>query len=82
KFYSWWQEQGISWEQKIRYQMMKYRSISYDLELDNQQIKIWRSYFNANKLIIDYLEKNASVSQELQQQIEEQLFLAIADNNP
>lgn len=82
KFYYWWQEQGVNWEQKIRANMIKYRNIGYDLELDNEQREIWRSYFNVNKLIIDFIEKNGSVSQELQQEIEEQLFLAIADNNP
>ncbi|UKO98720.1 NACHT domain-containing protein [Nostoc sp. UHCC 0870] len=79
KFYAWWQNNSIIWEQEIRRSFIKYRNIGYDWELDNREIKLLQAYFNANKLIIDCLERNVNINQELKQQIEDNLFLAIAD---
>ncbi|MBD2361922.1 NACHT domain-containing NTPase [Anabaena minutissima FACHB-250] len=79
KFYFWWQKNSIFWKQALRQNFIKYRNIGYDWELNNQEIKLLQAYFNANKLIIDCLEKSVSINQELKQQIEDELFLAIAD---
>ncbi|MEA5567550.1 NACHT domain-containing NTPase [Anabaena sp. UHCC 0399] len=79
KFYFWWQKNSIFWEQAVRRNFIKYRNIGYDWDLNNQEIKLLQAYFNANKLITDCLERSVSINQELKQQIEDELFLAIAD---
>ncbi|HIK07356.1 MAG TPA: NACHT domain-containing NTPase [Trichormus sp. M33_DOE_039] len=82
KFYSWWQINGITWEKELRHYLIKYRNIGYNWHWSKEQLELLKKYFNANKLIADFLQKNVNIRQELKQQIEDKLFLAIADTKP
>ncbi|MBD2211212.1 hypothetical protein H6G27_15135 [Nostoc linckia FACHB-104] len=75
----WWQNQGKSWTEQLRSVMIKYHNIGHDWHLNEEQKKLLKQYYDANKLLIEYLNSDCYVSREVRQHIENTLILPITD---
>jgi superfamily II DNA helicase RecQ len=58
--------------------MISYRNIGHDWHFSYQQMKGLRQYYDANKLLVDCLNRAAHVTPEVREEIEETLLLPIA----
>ncbi|QSJ14473.1 NACHT domain-containing NTPase [Nostoc sp. UHCC 0702] len=79
KFRLWWQVNGKVWGDKLRTLFIKCRNIGYDWQFNKQQIQLLQQYYDANKLLVDCLNKTASLTPLVRQEIEGTMLLAIAD---
>jgi hypothetical protein len=74
----WWQANGQAWLMQLREVMISYRNIGHDWHFSYQQMKGLRQYYDANKLLVDCLNRAAHVTPEVREEIEETLLLPIA----
>lgn len=58
--------------------MIKYRDIGHDWQFSEPQKELLKQYYDANKLLVDCMN-NSEASPEVRQEIEDSLFLPIAD---
>ncbi|RCJ41299.1 histidine kinase [Nostoc minutum NIES-26] len=79
QFRCWWQANGKVWGEKLRSLLIKHRNIGHDWQFNQQQIELLQQYYEANKLLVDCLNRSANVTPLARQEIEEALLLAIAD---
>lgn len=59
--------------------MIEYRNIGYKFELSEQQKAALRQYYDANLMLLDCLNSSHEVSNKVRIEIEESLFLPIAE---
>jgi predicted NACHT family NTPase len=79
KFRLWRQENGSAWIEKLRAVMIENCNIGHQWEFSEQQKEQLRQYYNANKLLANCLNSECYISREGRQEIEETLFLPIAE---
>ncbi|WP_442945222.1 NACHT C-terminal helical domain 2-containing protein [Nostoc sp.] len=59
---------------------MTYRNVRHSLDyLKNEQWELLKQYYDANKLLIDCLNRACTVSDTVRQEIEDTLFLPLAE---
>ena len=75
----WWQVKGKTWIRRLRAVMIQDRNIGHDWQLSDQQKKVLRQYYDANKLLVDCLNTSSNVTPAVRSQIEETLLLPIAE---
>ncbi len=75
----WWQLNGNTWREQLRYLMIKYRNIGHDWQLSQQQKDMFRQYYYANKLLVDCLNSSPNVTPAVRQEIEDTLLLPLTD---
>ena len=75
----WWNENGKKWLEQLRTLMIEYRNIGYKFELSEQQKAALRQYYDANLMLLDCLNSSHEVSNKVRIEIEESLFLPIAE---
>jgi hypothetical protein len=78
-FKQWWQANGQAWLMQLREVMISYRNIGHDWHFSYQQMKGLRQYYDANKLLVDCLNRAAHVTPAVREEIEETLLLPIAE---
>ncbi|MBE9006595.1 NACHT domain-containing NTPase [Fortiea sp. LEGE XX443] len=78
KIRKWWTEQGKFWIEKFREVLIKYRNICHDWQFNKQQIDLLQQYYNVNKLLINCLNNSTNITPVIQEEIKEELLLAIA----
>jgi dsRNA-specific ribonuclease len=69
KFEDWRQDKGQDWVEEIK------DAIGHDLQFSEQQKELLKQYYNANKLLMDYINKASNVAPEVREEILETLFL-------
>ena len=69
----------LKWREQLRPVLVKYRNIGHDWQFTDKQKKLFKQYYDANKLLVDCLNSNCYVSREVRQQIEDTLLLPIAE---
>ncbi|MEQ9551090.1 MAG: NACHT domain-containing protein [Coleofasciculus sp. G3-WIS-01] len=79
QFKQWWQTHGISWTEQLSAAIIKYRQIGYPWQLNSQQNKLLKHYYDANRLLVDCLNSDCYVSREVRQEIEDTLLLPMAE---
>lgn len=79
KFIQWWQSNGMAWTEQLRSVMIDRRQIGYDWQLDEKQREKLRQYCCANQLLLDCLKSDCYITRSLRSQIEETLFLPVAE---
>jgi len=79
KFAKWWQAKGLEWSKKLRSLIVHHRKGSQDWEFSENQLKILRTYHDANKLLIECLNNAEYVSPLVKNQIESNLLLSRSD---
>jgi hypothetical protein len=79
RFQQWWQANGQAWLMQLREVMISYRNIGHDWHFNYQQMKGLRQYYNANKLLVDCLKRDAHVTPAVREEIEETLLLPSAE---
>ncbi|WP_174710238.1 hypothetical protein [Nostoc sp. TCL240-02] len=65
------------WLEKLRSLMIKNRNIGHKWQFNNVQKELLRQYYDANKLLVDCLNSDCSISPEVRHEIEDTLFLPI-----
>jgi predicted NACHT family NTPase len=75
----WWQLNGNTWREQLRYLMIKYRNIGHDWQLSQHQKEVLSQYYEANKLLVDCLNSSSNVTPAVREEIEDTLLLPIAE---
>ncbi|MEG5025892.1 NACHT domain-containing NTPase [Microcoleus sp. AT8-B1] len=78
-FAKWWQDNGQSWDKRLRQMMILYRDVRRVWQFSEQQKSLLRKYYDANKLLVYCLNSASNVSPAVRQEIEETLLLPIAN---
>ncbi|MEK0182792.1 NACHT domain-containing protein [Microcoleus anatoxicus] len=71
-----WKSHRFIWIKQLRNMMIKYRNIGHDWQFNNEQIKLLKQYYEANKLLWECLAIS-NVSVEVRSHIEYNLFLPV-----
>lgn len=74
-FAKWWQAKGLDWSKKLRNLIVQYRKSSQEWQFSENQLKVLRTYHDANKLLIECLNNAEYVSPLVKSQIESTLLL-------
>ena len=74
KFAKWWQAKGLEWSKKLRTLMVQHRKSSQEWQFSENQLKLLRTYHDANKLLIECLNNAEYVSPLVKNQIESTLL--------
>ncbi len=75
KFAKWWQAKGLDWSKKLRSLIVQHRKGSQEWKFSDNQLKILRTYHDANKLLVECLNSAEYVSPLVKDQIESTLLL-------
>lgn len=75
----WWKIKGRKWLFKLRNIAIKYRNIYYNWRFKESQKILLGQYYFANQLLTECLHQDCYISSEVRQEIEETLFLPIAE---
>ncbi|WP_335100929.1 NACHT domain-containing protein [Nostoc sp.] len=67
------------WIENLRKLMIEHRNIGHNWQFNDAQIKLLKSYYNANKLLVDCLNSDCYVSREVKQEIENTLLLLVTN---
>jgi predicted NACHT family NTPase len=88
-FYDWWKFHGQTWTKKLRNLMIKHLNIPHNwfsTNIDNFSFSFWgdesaslNQYYDANKLLVDCLNRAANVTPTVRSHIEDTLLLPIAE---
>ncbi|HBL13007.1 MAG TPA: histidine kinase [Cyanobacteria bacterium UBA11162] len=78
KFKQWWQANGHDWTEKLRRVMIEHRNIGHYWQFSKEQREILKQYYDANKLLVDCLNSGCNVTPLVRKEIEDTLFLPIA----
>ncbi len=73
-FAKWWQAKGLEWSKKLRNLIVHHRKGSQDWQFSENQLKVLRTYHDANKLLIECLDHAEYVSPLVKSQIESTLL--------
>ncbi|MFM7600043.1 MAG: NACHT domain-containing protein [Pseudanabaena sp.] len=74
-FAKWWQAKGLDWSKKLRNLIVQHRKSSQEWQFSDNQIKVLRTYHDANKLLIECLNNAEYLSPLVKSQIESTLLL-------
>lgn len=75
KFAKWWQAKGLDWSKKLRSLIVQHRKGSQEWQFSENQLKLLRTYHDANKLLIECLNNAEYLSPLVKSQIESTLLL-------
>ena len=67
----------LDWANNLRQEMVKYRNIGQDWQLDANQLELLHQYCEANRLLVECLESDCYVSHSVRQAIEKSLLLPV-----
>jgi hypothetical protein len=76
-FKKWWKTPGRYWIDKLKVIMIDHRKICDDWHFGEDQKKLFKQYYDANKLLVDCLNSDCYVSREVRAEIEASLLLPI-----
>jgi predicted NACHT family NTPase len=79
KFSQWWDINGQTWREKYRKVLVKYRNIAHIWQFNLSDKKLIEVYCYANKLLVECLNNNCTVSQAVKSEIEETLLLPLSE---
>ena len=74
----WWQPNKI-WINRLRKVMIQYRNIGHDWQFNQQQKKLLKEYYEANKLLVDCLNSDCNFTPAVRSHIEDTLLLPIVE---
>ncbi len=79
RFGQWWEANGRAWAEQLRSTLIEHRNLGHDWQFSDEQKKLLKQYYDANKLLVDCLNSDCYVSREVRQEIEDTLLLPIAE---
>jgi predicted NACHT family NTPase len=75
----WWENNGEAWTKQLRQALIKYCNIGHDWQFTIQQKEQLQRYYAANKFLIECMYQPGAVNETVQGEIEDNLFLPIAE---
>jgi hypothetical protein len=75
----WWKANGHAWTRQLREITISHRNNSQNWQFSEQQRKQLQQYYKANQLLVLCLNRSCNVTPAVQEEIEETLFLPIAE---
>jgi predicted NACHT family NTPase len=79
QFQFWWKAKGENWTNQLRQVLISYCNIGRNWQFTDEQKQKLQKYYEANTLLIDCLNSECYVSRWVREEIEETLFLPIAE---
>lgn len=79
EFQLWWKNEGSTWIEALRQVINRHRDIGHDWQFTNQQKQQLQRYYDANNFLIELLKQPGVVSDQVRQEIEDNLLLPIAE---
>ncbi len=79
RFRQWWEVQGKGWAKRLRAILIEHRSLGHDWQFSEEQKKLLKQYYDANKLLVDCLNSDCYVSREVRSHLEDTLLLPMAE---
>ncbi|WGV26048.1 NACHT domain-containing protein [Halotia branconii] len=71
----WWQDHGNAWIEELRTLMIDTRQIGHNWQFNQHELEQLQQYWDANKLLLDCLNRASDVTPQLGNFIKENLFL-------
>jgi predicted NACHT family NTPase len=71
----WWQDHGNAWIEDLRTLMIETRQIGHNWQFNQHELEQIQQYWDANKLLLDCLNRASDVTPKLRNFIKENLFL-------
>ncbi len=71
----WWQDHGNAWIEELRTLMIDTRQIGHNWQFNQDELEQLQQYWDANKLLVDCLNRASDVTPQMQNFIEKNLFL-------
>lgn len=76
---TWWQNKGPAWTEQLKAVLAEHHHAGHDWQFSEKQKRSLQQYYNANKLLVDCLKSDRSVTAAVQQEIEETLLLPVGE---
>ncbi len=80
-FAKWWQAKGLEWSKTLRNLIVHNRKSSQEWQFSENQLKVLRTYHDANRLLIECLNNAEYISPLVKNQIESTLILPQSEYN-
>ncbi|MBH8552997.1 NACHT domain-containing NTPase [Nostocaceae cyanobacterium CENA357] len=71
----WWQDHGNAWIKELRTLMIDTRQIGHNWQFNQHELEQLQQYWDANKLLVDCLNRASDVTPQMRNFIEKNLFL-------
>ena len=75
----WWRENRQNWINQLKAILIKHRNIGHDWQFSDEQKQCLQQYYDANRLLVDCLNRACDVSQNTRQEIEDTLLLPMSE---
>lgn len=72
---TWWQNKGLAWTKRLKAVLVEHHHDGHDWQFSEQQKRSLQQYYHANKLLVDCLKRDRSLTAAVQEEIEESLLL-------
>ncbi len=79
RFKQWWQANGGTWTEQLRAVIIEYRHLGHNWQFSNQQRDALKQYYDANQLLVNYLNSACYVTRTVREEIEKTLLLPVAE---
>ncbi len=79
RFKQWWKIEGQEWTAQLRSLMIEHRNIGHDWHFTAEQKERLQQYHDANKLLVDCLNRNCYVTKTTRPYIEDTLLLPMSE---
>lgn len=79
KLVEWWKLKGSDWTDKLKVAINEYLNLGYNLQFNDAQKELLKQYYDANQLLMEYLNSDSQVSPEIRSHIEDTLLLPITE---
>jgi Effector-associated domain 8 len=79
KYQQFWNKHSTAWIEELVININSYCQICQDWQLNNEEKELFKQYYNANNLLVYCLNRVIAMSDDVRQEIEETLFLPIAE---
>ncbi|MBD2197045.1 MULTISPECIES: NACHT domain-containing protein [Calothrix] len=73
----WLQENSQVWIEQLRDIMIEHRNIGHDWQFNSSQKQMLQQYYDANKLLVNCMNKYSNISCKIRQEIEDSLLLPV-----
>ena len=74
-----WKMNSETWMELLRSEIIQHVYIRHDWQFNNKQIELLWHYYHANRFLLECLNRDCYVSREVRQEIEDTMFLPIAE---
>lgn len=79
RFKPWWEANGEAWTEQLRAVIIEYRHLGHNWQFSNQQRDTLKQYYDANQVLVNYLNSDCYMTRTVREEIEKTLLLPVAE---